>query len=397
MVPEANSVFLTNASGDTTSRDSEGSVSVVRRVAYLRLGSAVSAHVMGIVGGLRELGWNVEMFEPPALAPGRRRTRTAHAFSFISVQLRLWSAGRRWDAIYIRHHPAALATVLWAKMRRIPVLQEMNGPFEDWVLGTNIPPLVRRCILWVARAGIKGSGAVAVVSPVLRRSLLDSGQQRNVHLIPNAADPRVMHPGATTRIEVQRPYAVWFGFMGWWQGIDTLLDAFHCPEWPREVRLLMIGDGPERPRVEAAAAGDPRLVWLGQLPPADVAALTAGSLAGLSPQNDRLGRSSLGGMSPIKFFETMACGVPVVVTDFPGHVEIVREGRCGLVIPADDPPALARAVAELWRDRGAAAAMGRRGRALVESQHSWLHRARSTAALLDSLIAAAGQRGRNGS
>lgn len=395
MAREAGAAFLDRMPDDFETQESERRTGVVHRIAYLRLGSGVSAHVQGIVDGLRELGWTVELFEPSPLPPGRRRSLAARLWIFVSVQLRLWSAAGRIEAIYIRHHPAALATALWARARRIPVLQEMNGPFEDWVIGERIPWPVSAMILAVARAGIKASSGVTVVSPVLQRSIRERGQHHNVHLVPNAADPRVFHPEARTAIQVPKPYVAWFGFMGWWQGIDTLLEAFSRPEWPLEVGLLMMGDGPERPRVEAAAALNPRIVYLGQLSSGDVAALVAGSLGGLSPQSDRLGRSSLSGMSPIKFFETMACGVPAVVTDFPGHAAIVREGRCGLVIPADDPPALARAVAQLWRDREDAVAMGRRGRLLVESQHSWHHRALSVAAILHELIGSTGGRGRN--
>jgi glycosyltransferase involved in cell wall biosynthesis len=87
-----------------------------------------------------------------------------------------------------------------------------------------------------------------------------------------------------------------------------------------------------------------------------------------------LGRSSTG-MNPLKLFETLACGIPAIVSELPGQADLVREGRCGLVVPCGDAAALARAVGELAADPGAAREMGRRGAAVVRAAHSWRARA----------------------
>ena len=77
------------------------------------------------------------------------------------------------------------------------------------------------------------------------------------------------------------------------------------------------------------------------------------------------------GVVPLKLFEAMACGVPVVVTDLPGQADIVSRYRCGLVVPADDPVAIADAVATLARDEPLARLMGQRGRRAVVDHYSW--------------------------
>jgi glycosyltransferase involved in cell wall biosynthesis len=88
----------------------------------------------------------------------------------------------------------------------------------------------------------------------------------------------------------------------------------------------------------------------------------------------------------------MACGVPVVVADFRGQAELVRQTECGLVVPPDDPAALARAVAYLYERGEETREMGRRGRHAIETEHSWDHRAAATAAALRQLVGA-GQQG----
>ena len=79
---------------------------------------------------------------------------------------------------------------------------------------------------------------------------------------------------------------------------------------------MIVGDGMERGQVEAAAR-DRRVLYLGRIPKRDLAGIVAGSLAGVVPANNLEGRSQKG-LSPLKLYETLACGVPVIATDVPG-------------------------------------------------------------------------------
>lgn len=118
------------------------------------------------------------------------------------------------------------------------------------------------------------------------------------------------------------------------------------------------GDGALREEVDRAAAETGRIVALGRIPYRDVPGVMANATIGLVPITDPGGRSSLAGISPLKLYELLACGVPVVVTDLPGLSEIVRDEDCGRVIPVDDSAAMARAVRSLADDPDSARAMG---------------------------------------
>ena len=89
------------------------------------------------------------------------------------------------------------------------------------------------------------------------------------------------------------------------------------------------------------------VVYLGRVAYRDLPGIVARSLAGLCPMSNLGGRSETG-LSPLKLYETLACAVPVVVTDFPGQADLVRECNCGLVIRPESPKALADAVAYLY-------------------------------------------------
>ena len=86
--------------------------------------------------------------------------------------------------------------------------------------------------------------------------------------------------------------------------------------------------------------------------------------------------------------EAMACGTAVVGSRVGGIPEVVADGRTGLLVPPDDPPALAAAMNTLVRDPGMAEAMGRAGRERTVAEFGWRAIAEQTAALYSELASA---------
>lgn len=177
------------------------------------------------------------------------------------------------------------------------------------------------------------------------------------------------HPGS---------YVVSFGALADWQGIDILLDATQDENWPEEVSLLVMGNGSKRAAVKAAAKASNRVKYLGVVPYREAPAVVAGSLASVCPMTDLGGRAATGGLVPLKLFEALACGVPVIVTDFPAQAGAIREHHCGIVVPPGNPAAIASAVRELFLCLAEAEEMGRRGWRAAEAYYSWDARAAAT-------------------
>jgi glycosyltransferase involved in cell wall biosynthesis len=129
-----------------------------------------------------------------------------------------------------------------------------------------------------------------------------------------------------------------------------------------DVDLLLTGDGPLRPDLEALVAQlgiAPRVRFLGVrsdvpdiLQAADVFALTSVSEA-----------------ASLTLLEAMAAGLPVVVTAVGGNPEIVRDGREGLLVPRGDASAAAAALLRLLDDPAAASAMGTAGKSRVQERY----------------------------
>ncbi|HEV8115653.1 MAG TPA: glycosyltransferase, partial [Acidimicrobiales bacterium] len=76
--------------------------------------------------------------------------------------------------------------------------------------------------------------------------------------------------------------------------------------------------------------------------------------------------------SPLKLYEYLAAGLPVVASRVGQIPDVIEDGRTGRLCPPEDPCALAEAVLGLRKDPEAAAALAAAGRAMVERDHTWL-------------------------
>lgn len=151
-----------------------------------------------------------------------------------------------------------------------------------------------------------------------------------------------------------------------WKGLDVLIRAVaRLREEQVPVRLILVGDGPRRARLEALAAelsvaGD--IEFAGARTRDDVVGLLHDCTVFVLPS-----RSEPFGMVVI---EALACGKPVLASAVGGIPEIIEDGRTGVLVEPDDPAALARALASLLADPARAAELGRVGRADVERRFS---------------------------
>jgi glycosyltransferase involved in cell wall biosynthesis len=364
---------------------------VPARLAYLcletpRPGQATYTHVHEIIDGLRESGWQVELIATEAGGSASGSPYWRRGLDYITAQWRLIRALSRVDAVYMRAHFAALPASLWCSLRRMPVVQEINGlpddifvtyPWLGWLGG-----FVKASYRWQ----MKLAGHVIVVTEGLRGwALAETGHSR-VSLIGNGANTRLFSPEGPVP-DGQGSYIAFVGGLTAWHGISVMVEATRHPAWPEGVRLVIIGDGKESGQVRAAMLSDGkgRLSWPGRLPQAEAAMWLRGALGALSITQDAQGHLGTG-VAPLKLYEAMASGAAVIVTDLPFQADLVREVGAGLVIPMADPAALARAVASFAADPDASMQMGARGAAYVEAHASWAVRAQDTGRIIGSAI-----------
>jgi glycosyltransferase involved in cell wall biosynthesis len=345
------------------------------KLAYFALdlphkGQASYVHIHEIVDNLQKLGWRVDLFAPRPGLPDRRRNVLAKAYEYLRTTWQALNSLRTHDILYVRAHALAWPVAMAALLKGRVLVEEINGIELDLVVGRPWLRLLFCPLRWLYQSQYRRSHHLfAVARELADRLRAETGHDR-ISVVPNAANTDLFRP---IECDVE-PFVVFFGGLTGWHGVDVMVDAARHSAWPSAVRLVVIGTGARQNLLaDAARAGLP-IRWLGYRPYEEIPGLIAGAIAGLIPTTNPLGRSSFG-MHPLKLYETLACGIPAIVTELPGQADLVRDGRCGLIVPCGDAAALARAVAQLAADPGAARDMGRRGAELVRAAHSWRARA----------------------
>ncbi len=128
-------------------------------------------------------------------------------------------------------------------------------------------------------------------------------------------------------------------------------------------RLIIVGDGPERDRLEAAAASlgcKERVIFTGQV--SDVQAFYALADVFVLPSHSE--------GSPNVLLEAMAANIPVVATAVGGVPEMVENNESALLVPPNDPPSLAAAIARLLADKDLGQRLATNAAMLVDTRHS---------------------------
>jgi glycosyltransferase involved in cell wall biosynthesis len=272
--------------------------------------------------------------------------------------LRQWLESHRPDVIYVSmlKHDAYVAVGVGRRLG-IPVVLRPEGAgatgdlaWQTW--GRFGATIAKRCLQ---------ADAVVSISPAVRAELISAGYDpAKIHDLPNGA-PVPNEPWKPSEVQAR---AAFVGRLAPEKGLDTLLDAWPLVLASRpDARLTLVGDGPERSRLEAqiASLGIASSVDLAGSHPAPIELLRASDLFVLPSREE--------GMS-VALLEAMALGLPIVATDIPGNRGLIDEGIHGHLVPPDRPAALAAAILRRWDEPGAAARMASAARRRVVSEFS---------------------------
>lgn len=380
------------------------------RILYVAAGIPVpgsvggSTHVIEVCRGLAALGHHVLVITGPAegeaidfampTTPGGTirivNTPQSPALGLTLLPIIAREAAHfRPDAVMERYYNLAGAGLIYAKLRELPSLLEVNAPLYDppgsrkdrldRILGR---PL-RRWARWQARAAARIVTPLATTVGALAcpGTIVELPWGANADLFdPARLDPATV---AATRAELGIPaeaqVVAFVGSFRAWHGVETLLDALETllPVRP-ELRAVLIGDGAERPALAARVAGwgelGRRVIFTGRLPYTEVPRHLAAADLGVAPfEPSRHAALRHFGFywSPLKIFEYGAMGLPTVCPAIPPLDSIVRDGREGCLYPVGDRAGLVAAIAATLDDPVARRAMGASARARARDEWSW--------------------------
>jgi len=269
---------------------------------------------------------------------------------------------RRPKVIYTIHGLAA-PHYTWPKRSTLLLAERLLAPLTDAFIG----------VCEAERAALVAAGLGPSDRAFVVRNGIDTARFKQVS--PNRAECRTV-----LGIPASGPLITTVARMYFPKDFDTLLRAFDMVRAERpEAHLLIVGDGPYRPRVEAQ---------IGKLDLGHNVTLAGirRDVARILAVSDVFVLSTTEGEGlPLTILEAMASALPVVASDVAGIGEAVVHGETGIIVPPKDPTALSESVLELLTNEEKATTLGQKGLARVLESFTVEKMVRETAAIYAKL------------
>ena len=327
----------------------------------------------------------------------------ARRFGYIAFAVGRSLGTKRADVLLTRDLGVASVILQVPRALRPPLIYESHGYAPD--VAAALPTLVatatmpsRRTLQRLAARDAdvwQGADGYVTITAALREELTEKfGSRPRTAVIPDGvrvdrAGDRARPQSDTLAVRDGSGVVAYAGHLYAWKGVDVLLEAI--ARLPR-ARGLIIGGHPAEPdlaRTKSVAERlgvEDRVTFTGLVEPARVAQLLmqADVLVLPNPASAISTRYT----SPLKLFEYMAAGRPIVSSDLPSIREVLRDDLNALLVPPGDSSALASAIDRLLSDPELAARLARAALDDVP-KYSWDRRAELLEALFTETIAAA--------
>ncbi len=346
-----------------------------------------SVHVRAVAEGLVGLGHEVHVATQPggswpagpvrwhAMSPplGRQELRWRRTGAVAELARSIGA-----ELVMERYYNFGGEGIFAARRLGLPAVLEVNAPVIDYP-GSLKSRLDRLLLVepmrrWRDRICRHVDLFVTTTADILppwidKRRVLEVEWGADVnHFTPDASGPLPYER------DPSRVLCVFAGAFRSWHGVVHLSAALARLHRAGEARFgaVFIGDGPERAAAEHAARDVPGVIFTGALPHAMLPAALAAADIGVAPFDPMRHRPLRLGFywSPLKIFEYMAVGLPVVAPALPRLKRLVEHDREGLLYAPNDPRQLDRAIVQLG-DRALRQRMGAAARARVTRDFSW--------------------------
>ncbi|HEY6168975.1 MAG TPA: glycosyltransferase family 4 protein [Verrucomicrobiae bacterium] len=294
------------------------------------------------------------------------------------------------DTVYERHSLWSFAAMEFARDRGLPGVLEVNAPLvEEQAKHRGLHD--RAAAEHAAQRAFAAASAIIAVSDELATWLeTQPGARGKVHAVPNGINPARFPANLQPSSPAPRGTFT-IGFVGTlkpWHGLPVLVEAFtQFARDRKNVRLLIVGDGPERGAMEASLAAHGLLNsahFTGLVTPNAVPGFIASMDVAVAPYPPMVNFY----FSPLKVYEYMAAARAVVASRIGQLEKLIEHERTGLLVPPGDAAALAGAFARLANDAALRQSLGDNARAFVLREHTWDSVAEKILALLNAKTAA---------
>lgn len=289
----------------------------------------------------------------------------------------LWESLRLKPDVIHSSSALLLPPLAVGKILKIPHTVEAHGVmFQDAKL-VNMPRLTINLMKMCESISYNLSTKIIANAPGTKRGITEGFNvaPEKIAVISNGANTQLFQPMDVNKsslgLDDGYNYVCFVGNLLRWQGVQYLISsATYILRKSPATRFLIIGGGPMRDtliRMVKQLGLENEFIFTGEVPYEDVPKYINASDLCVAPfikeKDDK--------MSPLKIYEYLACGKPVVTTNIKGAGDIVVTSNAGLAVNSEKPKALAGAIIRLLEDKELRESMGRNGRRLIADEYSW--------------------------
>jgi glycosyltransferase involved in cell wall biosynthesis len=372
--------------------ESDGAAPSMKRVVHM-----TSAHprndtriLFKMCRSLADAGWPVTLVVADGLGPekwnsieildvGSAKSRLDRMIGSVR---RVQALALELDAdIYHFHDPELLPVGALLRRRKKTVIYDAHEDLGKDILSKPylpgfIRPLVAKAAEMIEHILSSRMSAVIGATPIIARKFRHQG---NLSIdINNFPILDELRPEARPADQLTPKDVCYVGGIGALRGIREMVNAM--PATRTGARLLLAGEFSEvNTQIETQALpGWIHVEPLGVLGRPEVRAVFARAAAGLVTLHPTPAYKDA---LPVKMFEYMSAGLPVIASDFPLWRSIINDAGCGLLVDPLDPAAIAAAIDWVIEHPDGARAMGDRGRRAVLERYNWAREAEKLVAL----------------
>lgn len=371
-------------------------------------GSSNRARILGCNKAFAELGWEVKNFivgdrvpqnwvkegSESVITKGGFRTLLADVVRLLMGSI---NARRAWQELegqvdWVYEYMSTLQSLGWIfKRHGVP-----------WILETHRPLFYEADAEWktVALKGLakrqeikayQECDLIVCISEALKEILgreLGIADEKMV-VVPSSVDTNLFDPALYQPKRLFNGFTLGFiGVLYVWQGLDFLLEALReVRDEGLDISLAVVGGGQMRGEWQSKAEElelTSNVKFVGQVTPDQVPEYIAGFDIGYSGQI----RMQIGTMyhSPLKIYEYMAMGKPVIASAFEDAQRVICDGETGFLFQPGDKEDLKRALRKAYQCKAALPDMGRKAREEILANHSWTARVKTIVAAVERIL-----------
>jgi len=273
------------------------------------------------------------------------------------------------DIVYIREIKFTIFPVLLAKLLDIPCVVEVNGLIDEVEKVKSASMLLLKVLKSFHRWNLNSANHIITVTSGIKKEMVSlyGLKEDKITIITNGVDISKFKPIKKTEAILQTCLKKGYKYVGFvgglfpWHGLDQLINAaIYAIENGEKIRFVIVGSGRLEYRLKQMVHNyklEEKIIFTGSVP-FDKVPYYINSFDICIVFFKKV-RKDPG--DPIKLYEYMACGRPIIASNVRGYGDVVEFYKSGVSVNSEDPKVTGRKIKQLLEDKSKAKKMGANG------------------------------------